>query len=42
MYVDSNVDAHACPFCQNKVGNCISDSIDNTISEMRARGRQQA
>ena len=42
MYVDSNGDAHACPFCQNKVGNCISDSIDNTISEMRVRGCQQA
>ena len=41
MYVDSNGDAHACPFCQNKVGNCISGSIDNTISEMRARGCQQ-
>ena len=42
VYVDADGDAHACPFCQNKVGNCISDSIDNTISEMRARGRQQA
>ena len=42
MYVDSNGDAHACPFCQNKVGNCVSDLIDNTISEMRVRGCQQA
>ena len=42
MYVDSNGDAHACPFCQNKAGNCVSDSIDNTISEMRVRGCQQA
>ena len=24
------------------IGNCISDSIDNTISEMRVRGCQQA
>ena len=42
VYVDADGDAHACPFCQNKVGNCISDSIDNTISEMRVRGCQQA
>ena len=38
MYVDSNGEAHACPFCQTVSGNCISESIDNTIVKMQAKG----
>mgnify|MGYP001428964982 FL=1 len=38
MYVDSNGEAHACPFCQTVSGNCISESIDTTILKMQAKG----
>jgi len=38
MYVDSNGDAHACPFCQTASGNCISESIENTIEKMQVKG----
>lgn len=38
LYVDPNGDAHACPFCQKKVGNCISESIDKSIGKMKKEG----
>lgn len=38
MYVDSNGNAHACPFCQTVSGNCVSDSVDNTIKKMQEKG----
>ncbi len=38
MYVDSNGNAHACPFCQTVSGNCVSDSFDNTIKKMQEKG----
>ena len=38
MYVDSNGNAHACPFCQTTAGNCINESIENTILKMQERG----
>tara|TARA_Y100000768_G_scaffold333173_1_gene273124 strand:+ start:1372 stop:2601 length:1230 start_codon:yes stop_codon:yes gene_type:complete len=38
MYVDSNGNAHACPFCQTVSGNCVSDLVDNTIKKMQEKG----
>ena len=38
MYVDSNGSAHACPFCQTTSGNCIDESIDNTIEKIQKKG----
>ena len=38
MYVDSNGNAHACPFCQTVSGNCITESIDNAIIKMQEKG----
>ncbi|MFC1563614.1 radical SAM/SPASM domain-containing protein [candidate division KSB1 bacterium] len=38
LYVDSNGDLHACPFCQNKVGNVLKDSLEESIQKMREIG----
>ena len=38
MYNDSNGNAHACPFCQTTSGNCIDESIDNTIEKIQKKG----
>ena len=38
MYIDSNGNAHACPFCQTTSGNCINESIENTILKMKEKG----
>ena len=38
MYIDSNGNAHACPFCQTTSGNCINESVENTILKMQEKG----
>jgi MoaA/NifB/PqqE/SkfB family radical SAM enzyme len=38
LYVDSNGDLHACPFCQHKVGNALTDSISESIRKMQRIG----
>ena len=38
VYVDADGDSHACPFCQEKLGNCITESIDKNIEKMREKG----
>jgi len=38
LYVDSNGDLHACPFCQQKVGNALNDSLDQAIQRMKKIG----
>jgi len=38
LYVDSKGDLHACPFCQNKVGNALTDPIKSIITEMKKIG----
>jgi len=35
FYVDSNADIHACPFCLKKQGNALSDSLENSIANMK-------
>ena len=38
LYVDSVGDLHACPFCQDKIGNALSDDLDKAIAKMKRRG----
>lgn len=38
LYVDSKGDLHACPFCQNKVGNALTDNLDKAIAKLKRRG----
>lgn len=38
LYVDTDGDIHACPFCQKKTGSALSDDIDNAIGRLQARG----
>jgi len=38
LFVDSKGDIHACPFCQNKVGNALVDPIDDVIKKLREIG----
>ncbi len=35
MYVDTDGDYHACPFCQNKCGSALCDSIDTGNEKMQ-------
>lgn len=37
-YIDSKGDLHACPFCQNKVGNALTDPLNTIIQEMKKIG----
>jgi len=38
LYVDSNGDIHACPFCQNAVGNALKDSLDSSLASLQKIG----
>lgn len=38
LYVDSDGSAHACPFCQEKMGNCIEEDLSEIISNIRQKG----
>lgn len=38
LYVDTDGDLHACPFCQKKMGNALSDTLDNSLEELQALG----
>jgi MoaA/NifB/PqqE/SkfB family radical SAM enzyme len=38
MYIDTNGDAHACPFCQDPVGNIMESSLDEIILKTKMRG----
>ena len=38
LYMDSNGDLHACPFCQYKVGNALFDDLSESINELRKIG----
>lgn len=40
MYIDSNGDFHACPFCRKPLGNIITEPIDIGIAGARASGCQ--
>jgi MoaA/NifB/PqqE/SkfB family radical SAM enzyme len=38
FYIDSEGSAHACPFCQEKMGNCLEEDLKDIISRIRQRG----
>jgi MoaA/NifB/PqqE/SkfB family radical SAM enzyme len=38
LYVDTDGDLHACPFCQTKTGSALSDDIDNSIQQLQLNG----
>jgi MoaA/NifB/PqqE/SkfB family radical SAM enzyme len=38
LYVDTDGDLHACPFCQKKMGNALSRSLDDSIEKLQAVG----
>jgi MoaA/NifB/PqqE/SkfB family radical SAM enzyme len=38
LFIDSNGDLHACPFCQHTTGNALTDPIDTAIKEMKRIG----
>ena len=38
LYVDTNGDAHACPFCRSAAGNVVRDGLDAAICSLRERG----
>jgi MoaA/NifB/PqqE/SkfB family radical SAM enzyme len=40
LYVDSEGSVHACPFCQGKVGNALTDDIPEIIQKLKVEGCQ--
>jgi MoaA/NifB/PqqE/SkfB family radical SAM enzyme len=38
LYVDTNGDAHACPFCRKAAANVVRDGLDAAICGLRERG----
>lgn len=38
LYLDTNGDAHACPFCRHSRGNVVRDGLDSAICNLRERG----
>jgi len=38
LYIDSEGSAHACPFCQEKMGDSLKDDLDLMIPVIRQRG----
>jgi MoaA/NifB/PqqE/SkfB family radical SAM enzyme len=38
FYVDTNGDAHACPFCRNPAANVVREGVDAAVDALRARG----
>jgi MoaA/NifB/PqqE/SkfB family radical SAM enzyme len=41
LYIDTDGDLHACPFCQTKMGKALSDKLDESIERMRDHGCHQ-
>ena len=38
LYLDTNGDAHACPFCRYARGNVVRDGVDAVVGDLRNRG----
>lgn len=38
LYLDTNGDAHACPFCRHSRGNVVRDGLDEVVRGLRERG----
>lgn len=40
LYIDSEGSVHACPFCQGKQGNALTDELPEIIQKLRSEGCQ--
>jgi MoaA/NifB/PqqE/SkfB family radical SAM enzyme len=40
LYIDSEGSVHACPFCQGKVGNALTDDLPEIIQKLKTEGCQ--
>ena len=38
LYIDTDGDIHACPFCHTKMGNALDPDIDESIAQLRSAG----
>jgi MoaA/NifB/PqqE/SkfB family radical SAM enzyme len=38
LYIDTDGDVHACPFCQKKSGSAINESLDTCLNRLGERG----
>jgi len=38
LYIDSRGDVHACPFCQNPVGNAVTDDFGDCVARLKRTG----
>ncbi|SFQ50902.1 radical SAM protein [Hymenobacter arizonensis] len=38
LYVDTDGDLHACPFCQKKSGSALCGSLDDSLAALKTRG----
>ncbi|MBF9236575.1 radical SAM protein [Hymenobacter sp. BT683] len=38
LYVDTDGDLHACPFCQKKSGSALCGSLDDSLATLKTRG----
>jgi MoaA/NifB/PqqE/SkfB family radical SAM enzyme len=38
LYIDTNGDAHACPFCRHAAANVVRDGVNPAIDALQARG----
>jgi MoaA/NifB/PqqE/SkfB family radical SAM enzyme len=38
LYIDTDGDLHACPFCQTKMGNALAPDIDMAIEQLQSAG----
>lgn len=38
LYVDTDGYLHACPFCQNAVGHCLKEPLEESVSKMQKTG----
>ena len=41
LYIDTDGDIHACPFCRMKMGNVLADDFDSSISALADAGCHQ-
>lgn len=40
LYVDTDGDIHACPFCQTKSGSCLNESLNDIVLRLQKYGCQ--
>ncbi len=38
LYIDTDGDMHACPFCQSKMGSALSGNLNTIIDQLQIRG----